>query len=149
MTWEREKMGKDSNSAKYVIAGLFLLLFTLVSTGLLLPGSAKAEEGYGPGQDKWKFELGGFFPAVDTQVKIDGTKVGDTLDLEGLGLSGDESVWRLNGYWRFAKKHRLGFGYYKLGRDGSVGLAEEITIGDIIIPVTASVNTELDAPMPN
>ena len=144
MTWEREKMGKDSNSAKYVMTGLFLLLFTIVSTGLILPGSAKAEEGYGPGQDKWKFELGGFFPAVKTEVKIDGTEVGDTLDLEGLGLSSDESVWRLNGYWRFAKKHRLGLGYYKLGRDGSVGLAEEITIGDIIIPVDANVATELD-----
>ena len=144
MTREREKLGKHSNSAKYVVTGLFLLLFTMVSTGLLLPGTAKAEEGYGPGTDKWKFELGGFFPAVDTRVKIDGTEVGDTLDLEGLGLSSDESVWRLDGYWRFAQKHRLGIGYYKLGRDGSVGLAEEITIGDIIIPVNASVTTELD-----
>jgi hypothetical protein len=137
-------MGKDSNSARYVITGLFLLLFAIVSTGLLLPGSAKAEEGYGPGQDKWKFELGGFFPAVNTQVKIDGIEVGDNLDLEGLGLSSDESVWRVDGYWRFAKKHRLGFGYYKLGRDGSIGLTEEIKIGDIIIPVNANVATELD-----
>jgi hypothetical protein len=137
-------MGEDSNSAKYVIIGLFLLLFAIVSTGLLLPGSAKAEEGYGPGQDKWKFELGGYFPAVNTEVKIDGTEVGDNLDLEGLGLSSDESVWRVNGYWRFAKKHRLGFGYYKLGRDGSIGLTEEIKIGDITIPVDANVATELD-----
>jgi hypothetical protein len=144
MTWERERMGKDSNPTKYVITGLFLLLFTLVSAGLILPCSAKAEEGYGPGQDKWKFQLGGYFPAVDTQLKIDGGEVGDHLDLEGLGLSSDESVWRLDGYWRFAKKHRLGFGYYKLSRDGSAGLTEEIKIGDITIPVNANVATELD-----
>ena len=144
MTWGKERMEKDSNSTRYFITGLFLLLFTLVSAGLILPGSAKAEEGYGPGQDKWKFELGGYFPAVDTQLKLDGGEVGDNLDLEGLGLSSDESVWRLGGYWRFAKKHRMGFGYYKLSRDGSAGLSEEITIGDIIIPFEANVATELD-----
>ena len=143
MTREKEKMGKDMNSVRYALTGLFLLLFTIVSTGLLLPGSARAEEGYGPGQDKWKFALGGYFPSVDTKVKIDGTEIGDNLDLEGLGLSSDESLWRLDGYWRFAQKHRLAFGYYGFDRDGSIGISDQIEIGDIVIPVDAYVSTEL------
>ena len=128
MTREREKMGKDSNSAKYVITGLFLLFFTIVSTGLLLPGTAKAEEGYGPGTDRFKINIGAYFPAVSTDLQVG---LGDgTIDLEEtLGLSEDETVGRLDGYWRFAKKHRLGFGYYSLNRDASTYLSAELPIG--------------------
>ena len=129
MTWEREKMGKDSNSAKYVITGLFLLLFTIVSTGLLLPGSAKAEEGYGPGTDRFKINLGAYFPSISTDLQVG---LGDkTIELEDvLGLSEDETVGRLDGYWRFAKKHRLGFGYYRLNRDASTYLSADLDIGE-------------------
>jgi hypothetical protein len=128
MTWEREKIGKDSNSAKHVITGLFLLLFTMVSTGFILPGSAQAEEGYGPGTDKFKINLGAYFPAISTDLQVD---VGnDIIDLEEtLGLGEDETVLRLDGYWRFAKKHRLGFGYYRLNRDASTYLSAELPIG--------------------
>jgi hypothetical protein len=115
----------------------------LLSTGLASAETGKADEGYGPGQDKWKFQLGGFFPSTNTKLKIDGTQVGDNVDLEGLGLSDDDSIWRLDGYWRFAKKHRLEFGYYQFNRDGSRGLDEQITIGDEIFQVGFLVATEL------
>ena len=142
MTGDREKMGKHSNSAKYVITGLFLLLFTLVSTGLILPGSAKAEEGYGPGTDKWKFELGVFFPAISTDLQVD---INDPiLDVENvLGLSDDEAIARLDGYWRFARKHRLGFGYYRLNRDARKVLEGDIEIGDEIWYGGALVDSDL------
>jgi hypothetical protein len=144
MTWRREKMGKYLNPLRYIKTGLFLLVFTIVSTGMLLPDSARAEEeGYGPGTDKWKFALGGYFPSMNTKLKIDGIQVGDNIDLENLGFSEDESVWRLDGYWRFAKKHRLNFGYYQLNRDGSTGISDSIEIGDIVIPIDAQVASEL------
>jgi hypothetical protein len=138
-------MEKDSNSTRYFITGLFLLLFTLVSTGLILPGSAKAEEGYGPGQDKWKFELGGYFPSIDTSLEVSGVDTGDDIDLEGsLGFSDDDTIWRLDGYWRFFKKHRLEFGYYGFNRDGSVTLTEDLEIGDEIFGAGSQVSSELD-----
>jgi len=142
MTREREKMGKDSNSAKYVITGLFLLLFTIVSTGLLLPGTAKAEEGYGPGTDRFKINIGAYFPAVSTDLQVG---VGDgTIDLEEtLGLSEDETVLRLDGYWRFAKKHRLGFGYYRLDRDASSALSGDFEIGGETWYAGALIDTDL------
>ena len=87
---------------------------------------------------------GGYFPSINTELKIDGSQVGDNLDLEGIGLSDNDSVWRLGGYWRFAQKHRLGFGFYQLNRDGSAALSDSIQIGDIIIPVNANVATELN-----
>jgi hypothetical protein len=45
-------------------------------------------------------------------------------------LSEDETVGRLDGYWRFAQRHRLGFGYYRLNRDASTYLSAELPIGD-------------------
>jgi len=142
MTREREKMGKDSNSAKYVITGLFLLFFTIVSTGLLLPGTAKAEEGYGPGTDRFKINIGAYFPAVSTDLQVG---LGDgTIDLEEtLDLSENETVGRLDGYWRFAKKHRLGFGYYRLDRDASSALSGDFEIGGETWYAGALIDTDM------
>ena len=84
MNQERENKGKYMNSMRYVKTGVLVLLFTVVSVGLLLPGMAFAEEGYGPGTDKWKFALGGYFPAIKTELKMDGSEVGDNLDLHML-----------------------------------------------------------------
>jgi len=128
MARKMKKLGEYSNSARYLITGLFLLCFFVLGAGLLLPGSARAEEeGYGPGMDKWKFNLGAYFPAISTDMKVSS---GDTtIDLENvLGLDNNEAVWRLDGYWRFAKKHRLGFGYYRLNRD-----ARKAITGDLVI----------------
>lgn len=145
MLRENQKEGKSWNSLIYVITRLSLLVVILLAAEVALPGSAlAAEEGYGPGQDKWKFQLGGYFPAINTKLKIDGSQVGDNVDMEGIGLSDDASIWRLDGYWRFAKKHRFGFGYYQLNRDGSAGISDQIEIGDIIIPVDARVASELN-----
>jgi hypothetical protein len=137
MTWEREKMGK------FVLTGLFVLLITIISSGIILPGSARAEEeGYGPGTDKWKFELGAYFPAVKTNLTVG---VGDQeINMEDVfGLSEDEAIWRLDGYWRFAQKHRLGFGYYRLNRDAQRGLAKEIIIDGKTWQAGALVDTDL------
>ncbi len=122
---------------------LSIILLLLLTCLFMLPGKVMAQEGWGPGQDKWKFELGGYFPAISTEMKVD---VGDTtIDLENvLGLSENESVARLDGYWRFAKKHRLGFGYYGLRRDVTHVFADTIDIGGQEWPIGAQVSTDLD-----
>ena len=123
--------------------GVFFILIFLLAGLFILPGKVMADEGWGPGQDKWKFELGGYFPAISTDMKVD---IGDTnIDLENvLGLSENESVARLDGYWRFAKKHRLGFGYYGLKRDASHVFTADIDIGGEEWPIGAYVSTDLD-----
>ncbi len=76
-------------------------------------------------------------------MKVD---IGDaSIDLENfLGLSENESVARLDGYWRFAKKHRLGFGYYGLRRDATHVFEDTVIIGGEPWYVGAKVATELD-----
>ena len=123
--------------------GTFVILLYLMAALFMLPGKALAQEGYGPGEDKWKFQLGGFFPSTNTKLKIDGTQVGSIVDLENLGLSDDDTLWRLDGYWRFAKKHRLGFGFFQFNRDGSIRLDEQLEIGDEIFEIGFLTATEL------
>jgi hypothetical protein len=123
--------------------GVFFIPFLVMAALFILPDRVMAQEGWGPGQDKWKFELGGYFPAISSDMKVD---IGDaSIDLENvLGLSENESVARLDGYWRFAKKHRLGFGYYGLRRDATHAFSDDIDIGGQEWPVGAYVSTELD-----
>ena len=140
MNQDGEKMGKHLNSVRSV---LLVLLFTMVSAGLLLPGSANAEEGYGPGTDRFKINLGAYFPAISTDMQV---SVGDdNIDLEEtLGLSSDEKVLRLDGYWRFAERHRLGFGYYRLTRDASTDFQDDFVIGGETWYAGAKVDSELN-----
>ena len=145
MSGKGEKEGKYCNAAKHVMAGLCILFFFVMAAGLALPGRVLADEGYGPGQDKWKFELGGYFPSTNTELRVDGIDPGSDLDLEDkLGFSDNDSIFRLDGYWRFFKRHRLGFGYYQFNRDGSAVLGEDIEIGDTIFNAGSGVFSELN-----
>ena len=109
-----EKEVKYWNAVKQVITGLCLLFVFVVAAGLVQPSNAFAQEGWGPGQDTWKFELGGYFPSTNTELQVSGIDSGNDLDLEDkLGFSDNDAIFRLDGYWRFFKKHRLGFGYYQ------------------------------------
>jgi hypothetical protein len=142
MRREKEKKGKCWNSVGYIKAGLLILLFTMVSAGFLLPGAAKAEEGYGPGTDRSKINLGAYFPAISTDMQVD---IGDSpIDMEeDLGLGENETVLRLDGYWRFAKKHRLGFGYYRLNRDARSVISGDLEIGGETWYAGALVDSDL------
>jgi hypothetical protein len=142
MKGAQEKSGTICTFKGNFIVGLILAIITF---GLGQPGIALAEEdGYGPGQDRWKFELGGFFPSINTNLKIDGENVGDRIDLEDLGFSDNDSLFRLDGYWRFAQKHRLGFNFYQFNRDGSTVLDTSIEIGDEVFPINARTASELN-----
>ena len=130
-------------SINYLLTGLFLLFFTVVSAGLFLPGSVNAEEGYGPGTDRFKIELGGYFPSISTDLTFE--KGDQEISLEDtLGLGDDDAVWRLDGYWRFAKRHRLGFGYYSLNREETRAISTDFDIGGETWYAGALVATEFD-----
>jgi hypothetical protein len=145
MIREKGNMGLLRISGGYGRAVLFLLFCLFLMTGLVLPDPVKAEEGWGPGQDTWKFELGGYFPSTSTSLSVSGLESGTDLDLENtLGFDDSDTIFRLDGYWRFFERHRLGFGFYQFNREGSATLTEDIEIGDVIFGEGSQVSSELN-----
>ena len=141
------KISLRQHYKKFTGKGIVLSVSLFLMASLfILQGTAMASEGgWGPGQDSWKFAVGGFFPAIDTGIRVNGVDLGDDIDIEdSLGYNDDDTIWRLDGYWRFFKRHRLSFGFHQFNRDAQVTLEEEFEIGDEIFDIGAAVRSELN-----
>jgi hypothetical protein len=126
-----------------------IFIFVLLVSIILCSTSALAGEESPVGKDKFKLSVGGFFSTIDSQLKINSKSIGmgTAIDLESdLGFDEDVSLGRIEGYWRFAKKHRLYVGYYGFDRDAVHTLDKEIVIDDKVFVVGADLysNWEVD-----
>lgn len=90
--------------------------------------------------------LGAFFADRDSQTRIDGeSSPGTDVDLESdLGLDRSDTVFRVDGYWRFAEKHRFDLSAFDLSRSSSKQIEREIIWDDTTYPINTTVNSELD-----
>jgi hypothetical protein len=86
------------------------------------------------GKESFKLNLGYYRPNFSSRVAVGvaGTPGGDVSGEDDLGLDKNLGGARLDGYWRFANRHRLHFGYYVLDRSASKVLTKDI--GPIEIP---------------
>jgi len=119
-----------------------------LTSGLLLPlASTLASEPMALGEERFKINLGGFFTDFDTgmTIGVDSAEGRQEIDMEGdLGMDSSHEAFRLDGYWRFAPRHRLFFGYYELNRSGHKILETEIEWEDTVYPVGTEVETSFD-----
>jgi hypothetical protein len=121
--------------------------FVFLAGILLFAVSALASEESPVGKDKFKLSVGGFFPAIDSQLKVDSKEFGKgtVIDLEDdLGFDEDVKLGRIEGYWRFAPKHRFYLGYYGFSRDVQKTLETEIEWDDKVFEVGAELQSEWD-----
>jgi hypothetical protein len=93
-----------------------------------------------------RFALGAgvFAPRLDTQVRRDSSNglIGTVIDFEStLGMDDNDRLPLLLGYYRFAKKHRLGFQYFRLDRNGDSITDARIRFGDALIPANFPVSS--------
>jgi hypothetical protein len=111
-----------------VFAAVFALLLGPVNSALA------ADEAIGFGKESFKLNLGYYQPNFNSRVAVGttGSTPGDISGEEDLGLDNSLGGARLDGYWRFANRHRLHFGYYVLDRSASRVLTKDI--GPIDIP---------------
>jgi len=88
--------------------------------------------------------LGSF--GTTLQVSSD-VGVGAVIDLEDLlGMKTSDQVLRIDGAYAFTKRSFVELSYYDISRKGSVSLAEDIEVGDVVIPaggVRTSFGTEI------
>ena len=97
--------------------------------------------------DKFRVSLGVFIADRDTRTRLDGSvpDSGTEVDLEGtLGFKKSDSVFRIDGYYRFSEKHRIDFSAFDLSRTASRQIDEEFIWDGEIYPVDVLVNAALD-----
>ena len=95
--------------------------------------------------------IGYFLTSLDTSLRF-GTGVGIDIDAEELlGMANTESVFRLDGFWRFSKnqKHRFEINWFSLNRNGSKTIGRDIIIEgpedkEIIIEAGTTVESKFN-----
>jgi hypothetical protein len=88
--------------------------------------------------------LGSFILSSDTVVRLDGeAQRGDQVDFENTFGGGDLTRFRVDGYWRFADKHKIRALWFNSSRTKSRVLDEDITWGDEVFPVHAETKAKV------
>jgi len=134
-----------------------ILLITSLASGLASGSDVMAGDRYDeyPPVERFKIRIGGFLiDRFDTTARLDSAQfpIGTLIDLEeNFNLESSETVIRIDGFYRFNKKHRIDWTYYRSRRSGASVATQEYVIGDpddpeggFIIPKDARVQTKWD-----
>ena len=124
-------------------AAAFMALAMMVWAG----APALAEEGFDRGsEDIFLISAGTFLIDFDTNASLDSETLGKGTDIDfedDLGLVANQNRARLDGYWRFAHKHRLDFAIYYYNRTADRTIDRQIEWGDVTYDVGAELHPEV------
>lgn len=112
-----------------------------------LPSAHSSAEAYAPNLYR-RFTLGVGVAAYDdfnTNMQVAGDAgLGATLDLEeAFDIDTDDTIARFDAQYSFNRRHRIDLSYYDIRRGGSKTIAEDIQIGDEVIPA-GSIDTKFN-----
>ena len=88
-------------------------------------------------------------PGTNGSIRLDRTAgvvtIGTSIDWER-DLAGETSmtVPRIDGYYRFAPKHRVDFSWGKIERNGTIATQRDIDFGNVLYPIGTSLTSQLD-----
>ena len=89
--------------------------------------------------DKFYMTLGTFIVGTDTKVRVNGKDaLGDKVDLEKTFGDSDTNRFRVDGYWRFADRHKLRFMWFDWNYNGKRTLEQDIDFEGDTYPVGAT-----------
>ena len=134
---------KNMQKNRFCRAMLLAVLPVGCATTLVLasPTTALADD------ESFSVSLGVFLTARDSQTRVDGAIPGSgtPVDLESdLGFDKSDTVFRVDGYYRFNDKHRIDFSIFDLSRSASKQIQTEIDWNDTIYPIDTAVDASLD-----
>lgn len=101
-----------------------------------------------PTGDRFAMAAGGFWPNLDTKVRIDGSQgqIGTTLDFESnLGMEDAKALPILAARWRISQRNALEFLYFDLNRSGQAINDATIRVGDVIFPANLPLSSFFDS----
>lgn len=125
--------------------------FSILSTIFIISINPVQAEDAVP--DKFRISLGGYTVVrYESVMSLTDANLGAGISIspeDTLGLQTEQTVIRLDGYYRFTKTHALTYSWYRISSDGNKSLEEEIDWVDgngdpITIPIGADVNTSFD-----
>ena len=92
-------------------------------------------------EDTFHIALGTFIVNTDTTLRLDGEagEQGTEIDWEKNFGEGDVYRFRLDGYWRFAERHKLRALVFSSSRSGSRTFDEDITWDGETFPASATI----------
>lgn len=124
-------------------AALARLPFLALLIGAV-PAVSLAEAG-SPLTDTLSLGFGTFIVNTRTDVRVDGSGgvTGTDINLErDLGV-GDTTRFRIDGYWRFADRHKIRVMYFDTDRTVSHVLSRDITFQGTTYPIDARLDTRM------
>lgn len=112
---------------------------------LLLGSAANAQDNEGPLEQRAHLSLGAFFLDTDTTMRVDGdTGRGTSVNFgEDLGFR-DQDRFRVDGFWRFAERHKVRFMYFKNTLTAGRTIDETIEFRDVTYPVNVRIDAEFE-----
>ncbi len=122
----------------------FSYLATGIALALVVPAGADAQQ---PGDERGGLSLGLFVTDRDTETRIDASSdsPGSDVDLEkDLGLDSSDSVFRIDGYFKFNDKHRIDASWFDLSRSSVKQIDREIEWNGTIYPINTNINSVFD-----
>lgn len=133
-------------SFRLIIAAL------MVALGFSTEGTAKDNftgYDYSPMlDDKFSLWIGGFFPDVESSIRLDSDSgnIGDEIDFENfLGLEDSKTTLWGGFRWRMSRRNSLEFEFNNLNRSGSVtATTNPIDVGGETIVAGARIDTQFD-----
>lgn len=103
--------------------------------------------------DRFRISLGGYtLTRYESSMSLSDPTLGAGISIspeDTLGMDTEQSVTRLDGYFRFNAKHSLTYSWYSISSDGNKSIEKDFEWVDdggneIIIPAGASVTSSLD-----
>jgi hypothetical protein len=123
-------------------------LATVTASTLLLAAGTACADGPNLLDNGFDISLGTFIVNQDTEVRLDGDTGGGSIspgtpiDWEKTFGDGDTTRFRLDGYWRFAERHKVRMMWFSSSRDDSKTIDTEIVWQGETFPVNAKVKGE-------
>lgn len=96
-------------------------------------------------RDQFTLNLGAMFASFGTSASLDSTYYGYGTDINfqrDLGFNNKQSLWRVDGSWRFTPRQQLYFSYMDLSQHGDRTLGRTILWGNTVYNVGADVKGE-------
>jgi len=109
---------------------------------------ARDYDGPPPRTPQFDLRIGGFRDMIDTKVvrdTSDGIPGFETDIEEFLGASDQKTVMQIDATVRIGHYHRLEFGYFKIGRDSTRILSDDLNFGDLMFPAGTELDTRIEA----